>query len=123
MERLRDLFLKNWGNKLLALVFSAALWFLIAGEKTEEVIILATVKPKGAVTAYRPSEVEVRIAGPKALADSVSPSSVTVEPDFGGRGAGDVIYTLSAQDVRLPEGFTVVKIRPSVIEVTLGESR
>ncbi|VAV84121.1 hypothetical protein MNBD_DELTA01-750 [hydrothermal vent metagenome] len=110
--------------KLLALIFAVALWYLVVGEKSSEVGLMAQLALKGMpkemiVTKTPRLDVEVRVAGPGGFLDSLSPSDVEVALDLGGAKPGVNTYRLEASNVNAPKGIRVLTIRPSSVDITL----
>ncbi len=110
--------------KLLALIFAVALWYLVVGEKSSEVGLMAQLALKGIpkemiVTRTPRLDVEVRVAGPGGFLDNLSPSDVEVALDLGGAKPGVNTYRLEAANVKAPRGIKVLTIRPSSVDITL----
>lgn len=121
---LRGLFLKNKRLKLLALVFSAALWFFVAGQSNTEVGFLVPLGLKGipadlTVTGGPPSEIEVRVSGARQVISALSSSQIIAEIDLSGGVEGVNTYNILPDNIITPVGVEVTGIRPSSVEVRL----
>jgi len=109
--------------KLLALIFAVALWYLVVGEKSSEVGLMAQLAlkgiPKEMIVTRTPMDVEVRVAWRGGFLDNLSPSDVKVALDLGGAKPGVNTYRLEAANVKGPRGIKVLTIRPSSVNITL----
>lgn len=121
---MKQFFLKNKRLKLLALVFSTALWYFVAGQSSTEVGFLVPLVfkgiPKDYVMASKPlSEVEVRVSGPKAFINNLSPSQIIAEVDLGASKEGLNNYKILPKNIVTPVAVDVVRIRPNSVDVRL----
>src|SRR5438132_10041178 len=85
---------RHWELKLLALVFSTALWlFVMTSDKTNAVLPLSIELhslPAGlVVTGEAPETVEVQIHGLRTTLARVSPDSMRVRVSLAGAGPGE----------------------------------
>ncbi len=123
--RIKTFLTTNPRLKVMALVFSIALWFFIAGQKNSEVGFLVPLGFKGVpkdmvMTSAPPGEVEVRVLGPRLIINKLSPSQVKVELDLSGATEGTNTFKVTQGDVELPIGVTAIRIRPDVFKVRMG---
>jgi YbbR domain-containing protein len=116
--------LDHWQLKLLSLVFAVVLWIFVAAEDQGEAVLrvpltLTDVPPGVKVTSPGAESVEVRIQGFRHLLDRLDVRGVRAEVSLGGARPGDVVVTVRPENVVLPRGLQVVRIRPSEVPVTL----
>lgn len=115
---------KNITLKALAIVFSAALWYFVAAQSNSEVAFLVPVAFKGLpgemeMAGPLPGEIEIRVAGPKRLINTLSPSHVVAEIDLSGARPGRNTFKISAQNITAPSGIEVVRLRPDSIGLSV----
>lgn len=114
-----------WGLRVLALIIAVALWFVLSYEQREErgeklVEASATyIRPDDTVILDRVQRVEVLLSGPRDQVSRVSPADVGVQVDLRDARPGQVSVNLSPDNVRLPPGLTVDRIRPNTLSLTL----
>ncbi len=121
---MRELILKNFRLKLLALGFSLALWFFVAGQKSTEVGFIVPLSfkgiPKGMVMTGSPEgEADVRVVGPKFLVNNLLPSQIIAEVDLGSAKEGVNGYRILPRDVTVPIGIKVTRVLPASVEVRM----
>lgn len=121
---MKRLFTRNLGLKVLALVFSATLWFFVAGQKDTEVSFFVPLgfvnMPSGLVLAGNPpGEVEVRLVGSRFLLERITPSQVVPELDLTDALPGLETYRLSSAEVTVPAGVEVQWVSPSTFDLRL----
>lgn len=121
---MKGFFTSNLRLKLLALVFSFALWFFVAGQTRTEVGFLVPIGLKGlpkdlVMTSTPPDDIDVRVTGPKLFINNLSPSQITAELDLSGAREGLNSYKIQAKDIATPMGIDVQRYRPSSIEIRL----
>jgi YbbR domain-containing protein len=123
--RVKKFLRTNIRLKIMALGFSVALWFFIAGQKNSEVGFLVSLGFKGVpkdmvMTSTPPGEVEVRVLGPRLIINNLSPTQVKVELDLSGANVGPNTLKITKEDIELPLGVKVTRIRPDVFKLRMG---
>jgi YbbR domain-containing protein len=118
----KRIFLNNLGLKLLALAFATALWFLVVGEKEEEVGFIVPLGFKGipgdmAMVSNPPGDVEVRVVGPRTFVNNLSPAKITADIDLTDSSEGLNTFHLRPDNIKIPRGIEVTRIRPSSVVV------
>lgn len=121
---MRNILLTNIRLKLLALAFATALWFFVAGQSNTEVGFLVPIGFKGipkdlVIAGTPPSEIEVRVVGPKLFINNLSPSQITPELDLSAAKEGLNTYRLQSKDIAAPIGVEVLRIRPSSVDIRM----
>lgn len=114
-----------WGLRLLAVGIAIALWFALSYENREtrsEKILEADItymRPDGTVILDPVQRAEVLLSGPQDAVSRVTPAAVTVEVDLREWQPGPANVNLAAENVRLPPGLRVDRIRPNTLRLTL----
>jgi YbbR domain-containing protein len=121
---MREFLSTNLRLKIMALVFSVALWFFVAGQSRTEVGFLVPIGLKGipkdmVMTSAPPDEIEVRVTGPRLLIGNLSPSQIAAELDLSASKEGLNEYKIQPKDIMTPMGVDVLRLRPNSIEVKL----
>ncbi|GMR04538.1 MAG: CdaR family protein [Thermodesulfobacteriota bacterium] len=113
---------RNLGLKFLAVVFSAALWFFVAGQSNTEVGLVVPLGfsgvPKEMVMTSAPiGEIDVRVRGSKFVISKLSSSQITAELDLSKAREGDNRYKLRAGNITVPTGVEVVRVSPTSVVI------
>lgn len=114
-----------WGLRALALVLAVALWFVLSYEQREvrsEKQVDASVsyvRPESVVILDQVQQAEVLLSGPQDEVGRVSASDVSVQVDLRGSPIGAVTVNLGPDNVRLPPGLRVERVRPNTLQLTL----
>lgn len=118
---------KNKGLKLLSLVLALALWFAIGGEERIETSLtlnleLVNIPRDLIVTNDIPSQLEVRIQGPRSVVRELANEKLHKRLDLTGYKIGNHVFPLSPGSLYFPRGVMVTRIRPSAITVILDQA-
>jgi len=119
---------RHWELKLLALVFSMALWlFVMTSEKTNAVLPLSIELhslPAGlVVTGEQPETVEVQVHGLRSALARVSPESMRVRVSLAGARPGEMMLRLGPEQIIVPVGVTVLRVNPDIVRIELARER
>jgi YbbR domain-containing protein len=119
---------RHWELKLLALVFSVALWlFVMTSEKTNAVLPLSIELhslPAGlVVTGEQPETVEVQVHGLRTALARVSPESMRVRVSLAGSRPGEMMLRLGPEQIIVPAGVTVLRVNPDIVRIELARER
>ena len=119
---------RHWELKLLALVFSMALWlFVMTSEKTNAVLPLSIELhslPAGlVVTGEQPETVEVQVHGLRSALARVSPESMRVRVSLAGSRPGEMMLRLGPEQIIVPAGVTVLRVNPDIVRIELARER
>ncbi|HEX9779572.1 MAG TPA: CdaR family protein [Geopsychrobacteraceae bacterium] len=119
---------ENWMLKLTSLVFAMILWMFIMGERRLEVgyaipLHLQNV-PKALLVANEvPSQVDVRISGPRTLLLKVNPNDMSIVVDLTDLQPGLTTFKRLEERLNLPSGLRVTRLSPSFIDLKLERIR
>jgi len=110
--------------RIASLALAVALWFFIAGQDTAErgvtvPVELRNVPPNLELTGDAVNTVDVRLRASPGLIESLDPGQVLAAIDLRGAGEGEHIVQLTADEFRVPFGFRIVKITPSLLTLNL----
>lgn len=120
---MRGYVLNNIRLKILALLFSIALWFFVGGQRDAQVGFLMDVELEGApqdmvLVGEPPGQVEVRLSGPQGFINNLSPSQVNILLDVGSAREGINTYRIDSHEVVVPRGIEVVNVSPSSFDIS-----
>jgi YbbR domain-containing protein len=120
--------LDNLGLKLVSLGLALVLWFVIAGEKTSEMGVMAQLELQNfprdlELTGDLANVVEVRVRASPEIIQRLQAGDVSARVDLAGTVEGERIVHLSAESIRVPFGVTVVKVAPSTLTLNFERTR
>ena len=115
---------KNLGLKGLALGLAIILWWFVAGESNVHVGFAVPLEirniPSGmAITNKVDRQVDVRLAGPSTLINTLQQNEISAAVDLSVAKAGKETIPLSERSVKVPAGVHVERVYPAYIEVVL----
>lgn len=124
MGWLRRLLLNNWYLKLLSLGLAYVLWLGVAQAPTAEVRVAVPLELRHLPATLEvandiPAHVQVTLRGSEKLLRDLSYEELVAAVDLAGFGAGNHSYQLSADNVSVPAGISVVGIRPADLHLDL----
>jgi YbbR domain-containing protein len=128
---MRDLFrryvLHDLDLKVLALLVSIGLWWMVGRDPIVESIVTAPVEfrhsPDNLVmTSEGPLEVAVAVSGPERIVRSLKPSEVSAILDLAGVKPGEHTFDLGPRQVQVPRGLTVARVVPSQMHIDFNPS-
>jgi len=127
MLPLRQLLVRNFGLKLLALAISFSLWAVYTAEPFAEVgfsvpIAFANVPRTLALDNETPTMARVVLRGRTGLLQRLSASDLNISIDLGALTARQGDIDLDPAMVRVPFGTQVVRLSPSRFHVALVPS-
>ncbi len=119
---------ENWALKVLSLVFALILWFFVMGERKLErsyaVPLEITNVPKGMMVANEvPSEVEVRINGPRTLLMNLRAEDMRITVDLKDLPAGLTSYKRLEERLDIPAPLKVTRLTPSYVDILVDRIR
>ena len=110
--------------RIASLALAVVLWVIIAGRDTAErgltvPVELRNVPPDLEITSDSINSVDVRLRASPGLIESLDPGQVLAPIDLDGAQEGEHIIQLTPEQIRVPFGFRVVKITPSLLTLNL----
>ncbi len=120
----RDIFIRDWHLKILALAFSITLWSFVVGQEKAEIALSVPIEiinlPSHLVIANDiPSDIQVRVFGRRSIIKNIAAQNLTKVIDLRDATPGKMLIHLAADDFSLPGGVKVLRIKPSIIEIEL----
>ena len=115
---------KNLGLRGLALGLAVILWWFVAGESNVHVGFAVPLEirniPSGmAITNKVDRQVDVRLAGPSTLINTLQQKEISAAVDLSVAKAGRETIPLSERSVKVPAGVRVERVYPPYVEVIL----
>lgn len=119
---------RHWELKLLALAFSAVLWFFVTNSEKSDLIVSAPVELDGLPTGLevvgdKPGNIDVQLHGLRRALARLGPDQVKARLSLAGARAGEVQIRIQPEQVQVPVGITVLWVTPSSIRLTLAAPR
>jgi YbbR domain-containing protein len=114
---------KNWVIKLVSLILSTSLWFLVAGEEKVDMTVQVPVEvinlPQNLEVANQvKTELAVTVTGPQTLIRSLD---VTRTIDLSNAVAGPVVIENNIDSINMPWGVRVLRIKPAELILKLDK--
>lgn len=114
----------NLSLKLLALLLATALWLLATGAKDSErdlslPLTLRNLPAGFSLAGQLPDTIEVTVSGPRIRLLGLRTEELSLSLDLRNLGEGTVTFSGMEKRLRIPPGITVMRIYPSVVDVTL----
>ncbi len=113
--------------KLLALLLALAAWFAVGSEERTEttlqlVLELTNVPKHLMVTNEIPSQLEVRVQGPRSVIRELTTDKLHKQIDLSGAKPGTHTELLTPNSLNFPRGVVVTRIRPSALSIALDQA-
>jgi YbbR domain-containing protein len=126
-EFLRRYVLHDLGLKILALLISIGLWWIVGRDPVVESIETAPIEFHHApdsllMTSESSFEVRVTVSGPERLVRTLKPSEITAVLDLAGVKPGERTFDLGPRQIHVPRGLTVEQVVPSQIHIDFDPS-
>jgi YbbR domain-containing protein len=123
-----SLLTRHWELKLMALVFSAVLWFFVTTSEKADMIVSAPLEigglPSGiTIASERPETIDVQLHGLRNVLARMGPDQVKARLNLAGVRPGEVEVRILPEQVHVPAGITVLRVNPSRIRLTLAPPR
>jgi YbbR domain-containing protein len=118
---------RHIGLKLLSVAIALMLWMVIAGEETVERGLRVPLEmqqfPAGLeLLGDVPTTVDVRVRGVSGTLSRVSPGDIVAMLDLRGARAGERLFHLTPEQVRVPFGVEVVQVSPPTVAVVFEKT-
>jgi YbbR domain-containing protein len=110
----------HFGLKVFSVVFATFLWFVVSGEEAVERGLRIPLElqqfPGGLeLQGEAPSLVDVRVRGASGALSRLSSGDIVAVLDLKAARAGQRLYQLTPEQVRVPFGVQVVQVSPPTI--------
>ena len=120
-----SLLTRHWELKLMALVFSAVLWFFVTTSEKSDMIVSAPLEIDGlplglAIVGERPETIDVQLHGLRSVLARLGPDQVKARLSLTGVRPGEVELRIVPEQIRVPAGITVLRVNPSRVRLTLA---
>ncbi len=117
--------LKDLPAKALFLFVVCLLWVVVIGLRQGETSLNVSVEyysapPNLGIAGAPPREINVRLRGSQRLLASIEPERLRVHVDLIGARVGTNQISLSAKDIDIPSGVSVIEFKPKKIAVQLS---
>lgn len=115
---------ENWALKLLSLAFALILWFFVMGERKLERSYAVPLEmknvPKAMIVANDvPSEVAVRISGPRTLLMNLHAEDLRIVIDLQDLPPGLTSFKRLEERLNIPAPLKVTRLSPSYVDVKI----
>ncbi|MDX9708249.1 MAG: CdaR family protein [Trichloromonas sp.] len=110
--------------KLLSLAFALILWFFVMGEQKQELsysvpLAIKNLPANLMVANEIPSQVDVRISGPRTLLMNLDPKDMGIAVDLKGLQPGVTSFRRLEELFNLPGALKITRLSPSFVDVRL----
>ncbi len=126
LEHLKNLFFKNLGKKILAVVFALALWFSANMEQDVEKSISGDLQymnlPADLVIMNEPPQtLNLRVRGPRTQLSYLSPRDIVFTFDLVNASPGVSKFEINTDQIKPPKGIRVIGVSPAEIRVDIDK--
>jgi YbbR domain-containing protein len=116
---------RNKSLKILSLFLAVALWLAVGGEERTETNLnvsleLVNLPSNLMVTGQVPSNLQVRVTGPRGLIRTLSQNRLTHSLDLAGIKSGRHSFPLGVGSFSFPRGVQVTRVQPNPLVLTLN---
>ncbi len=123
---MKNLFVRNLGLKLAALLMAIALWRFVGTEESSEMAFFVPLELRGlsselVVTQGSVDTVNVRVAGPRAQLGKLDSRQLAVHVDLSGIKPGTSTFLISREKFSLPPGVEVTRVSPAEVPITVEQ--
>lgn len=118
---------RHFGLKVVSVVLAVFLWLIVAGEETVERGLRVPIEfqqfPEGLeIVEEPPTAVDVRIRGAASRVAQMTSGDITAVIDLREADAGQRLYQITPESMRVPFGVEVVQVIPSTVAMTFERS-
>jgi YbbR domain-containing protein len=123
-HRLRHMRIENKGLKALSLLL-AVLLFVVSRQPIIDLRMAGVpieyrgLSPGVKIVGDAEQTVSMRLSGPRDIIRSLTPNQLLVIADLSGKGPGERVVQLRADESFLPDNVTVMQIEPASIRIKL----
>ncbi len=124
MKALRNLFVRDAGLKIVALLIAFLVWSTFRAEPSVEIAFLVPLEFRNIpenldISGDIPTQVRVRVRGRSAVVRPLAPADLAITVDLKGTTAGESVVRLMGNEIEVPPGAEVVSISPPEIHLRL----
>lgn len=127
-EKLKKLFLNNWGLKAGALLTAVLVWAIISGqektysEKTLKIPIeIINVSPNLEVVTLQPEDARISLQGAANLVSRIRPENLAIKIDLKNINESSRLNYFAEDYLEIPQGIKIVSLHPKMIAVYVEE--
>jgi YbbR domain-containing protein len=127
-EKLKKLFLNNWGLKASALLLAVLIWAVISGqekaysEKTLKLPIeIINISSNLEVVNLQPEEASVALKGSANIIAKIRPESMAIKIDLKNVHESSKLNYFAEDYLEIPNGIQIISLHPKMIEVYVEE--
>lgn len=118
---------RNKGLKLLALLLAISSWLAVGSEERTETTLqmaleLTNVPKHLMVTNEIPSQLEIRLQGPRSVIRELTNEKLHKQIDLLGAKAGTRTELLTPNSLNFPRGVVVSRMRPTALSIELDQA-
>ena len=128
LEKLKKMFLNNWGLKTSALLLALLVWAIISGrektysERTLKIPIeIINVSPNLEVVNLQPEEARVSLKGSANLIARLRPESMAIKIDLKNIVESSRLNYFAEDYLEIPNGLQIISLHPKMIGVNVEE--
>jgi YbbR domain-containing protein len=118
---------RHFGLKVISFGIAVLLWMVVSGEETVERGLRVPLElqqfPAGLeIQGEAPSTVDVRVRGTSGALSRVSAGDIVAVLDLHAARAGNRLFPITPEQVRVPFGVDVVQVTPSTVALAFENS-
>ncbi|HBT84185.1 MAG: YbbR domain pair protein [Desulfuromonadales bacterium GWD2_61_12] len=119
---------ENWQLKAISLAFALVLWFSVMGERKLEIGFTVPLElknvPEGMMVASEvPSQVDVRLSGPRTMLLNLGPKDIRIAVELNELKPGLTSFRRLEERLDIPAGIKVTRLSPSFVDIKLERIR
>ena len=124
----RDIIANNLAIKVLSLMVAFILWFLVTAKKPAEqefAIPLQFKNIQSGLTVARPhpDKIHISLTGSRMILRKYEKQKAAITLDMQNLKEGPVVFTNFGGYLEIPEGLSLARISPSIVELKLIKHR
>jgi len=131
MRRLiKNIFLRNWGLKLISLILALILWLTLMPEEkifSEKTLTIPlephNIPAETELVEKPPATIDVVIRAPIRLIDQINPANVVAKLSLEKATVIQEEYPLNTTMISIPQGAQVVRISPNKVNLRLEKTK
>jgi len=130
LKSIKNLFVRNWGLKLLAFALALVLWLTLIpeeksfSEKTLTIALETRNIPQNMELVEKPvSMIDVTVRAPDRLIDQINSGNVFAKLNLDRATTYQLEYPLNQAMISLPAGAQVTKIAPNTVRLKLEQTK